>query len=149
MPSCGPSTNPRVLPARIPALHVNGSSGIAVGMATSIPPHNMGEVIDALLALIENPDLTAEELMEFVPAPDFHTGGILYGLEGVREAYRTGKGNVQIRARAFIEKTKKGDRESVVVTEIPYQVNKARLLERIAELAAGRQSEGLAHRGAR
>ena len=140
----GSLTEPRVLPARIPALLVNGSSGIAVGMATSIPPHNMGEVIDALLALIENPDLTAEELMEFVPAPDFPTGGILYGLEGVREAYRTGKGNVQIRARAFIEKTKKGDRESVVVTEIPYQVNKARLLERIAELARDRQIEEIA-----
>ena len=140
----GSLTEPRVLPARIPALLVNGSSGIAVGMATSIPPHNMGEVIDALLALIENPDLTAEELMEFVPAPDFPTGGILYGLEGVREAYRTGKGNVQIRARAFIEKTKKGDRESVVVTEIPYQVNKARLLERIAELARDRKIEEIA-----
>ena len=140
----GSLTEPRVLPARIPALLVNGSSGIAVGMATSIPPHNMGEVIDALLALIENPDLTAEELMEFVPAPDFPTGGILYGLEGIREAYRTGKGNVQIRARAFIEKTKKGDRESVVVTEIPYQVNKARLLERIAELARDRQIEEIA-----
>jgi len=140
----GSLTEPRVLPARIPALLVNGSSGIAVGMATSIPPHNMGEVIDALLALIENPDLTAEELMEFVPAPDFPTGGILYGLEGIREAYRTGKGNVQIRARAFIEKTKKGDRESVVVTEIPYQVNKARLLERIAELARDRKIEEIA-----
>src|SRR3990172_6349574 len=104
----------------------------------------VGDVIDALLALIENPDLTAEELMEFVPAPDFPTGGILYGLEGIREAYRTGKGNVQIRARAFIEKTKKGDRESVVVTEIPYQVNKARLLERIAELARDRKIEEIA-----
>ena len=140
----GSLTEPRVLPARIPALLVNGSSGIAVGMATSIPPHNLGEVVDALLALIENPDLTVEELMRFVPAPDFPTGGILYGLEGVREAYRTGKGNVQIRARAFIEKTKKGDRESVVVTEIPYQVNKARLLERIAELARDRQIEEIA-----
>jgi DNA gyrase subunit A len=137
----GSLTEPRVLPARIPALLVNGSSGIAVGMATSIPPHNMGEVVDALLALVENPDLTVEELMQFVPAPDFPTGGILYGLEGVREAYRTGKGNVQIRARAFVEKTKKWDRESIVVTEIPYQVNKARLLERIAELARDRQIE--------
>ena len=137
----GSLTEPRVLPARIPTLLVNGSSGIAVGMATSIPPHNMGEVVDALLALVETPDLTVEELMQFVPAPDFPTGGILYGLEGVREAYRTGKGNVQIRARAFVEKTKKGDRESIVVTEIPYQVNKARLLERIAELARDRQIE--------
>ena len=137
----GSITEPRVLPARIPTLLVNGSSGIAVGMATSIPPHNMGEVIDALLAMIKTPDLTVEQLMEFVPAPDFPTGGILYGLEGVRDAYRTGKGNVQIRARAFIEKTKKGDRESIVLTEIPYQVNKARLLERIAELARNKQIE--------
>jgi DNA gyrase subunit A len=137
----GSLAEPRVLPARIPTLLVNGSSGIAVGMATSIPPHNMGEVVDALVALIRNPDLTVEELMEFIPAPDFPTGGILYGLEGVREAYRTGRGNVQIRARAFIEKTKKGDRESIVITEIPYQVNKARLLERIAELARDRQIE--------
>jgi DNA gyrase subunit A len=137
----GSLAEPRVLPARIPTLLVNGSSGIAVGMATSIPPHNMGEVVDALVALIRNPDLTVEELMEFVPAPDFPTGGILYGLEGVREAYRTGRGNVQIRARAFIEKAKKGDRESIVITEIPYQVNKARLLERIAELSRDRQIE--------
>ena len=137
----GSLAEPRVLPARIPTLLVNGSSGIAVGMATSIPPHNMGEVVDALLALIRNPDLTVEELMGFIPAPDFPTGGILYGLEGVRDAYRTGRGNVQIRARAFIEKTKKGDRESIVITEIPYQVNKARLLERIAELARERQIE--------
>ena len=140
----GSLTEPRVLPARVPGLLVNGASGIAVGMATSIPPHNMGEVVDALLALVGNPDLTAEDLMRIVPAPDFPTGGILYGLEGVREAYRTGRGNVQIRARAFVEKAKKGDRESIVVTEIPYQVNKARLLERIAELARDRQIEEIA-----
>jgi DNA gyrase subunit A len=130
----GSLQEPRVLPSRIPNLLVNGSAGIAVGMATSIPPHNLGEVIDALLALIGNPDITIDELMGCVPAPDFPTGGILYGLEGVREAYRTGRGSVQIRARAFIEKAKKGDRESVVITEIPYQVNKSRLIERIAEL---------------
>jgi DNA gyrase subunit A len=140
----GSLSEPRVLPARIPTLLVNGSSGIAVGMATSIPPHNMGEVVDALLALIGNPDITLEDLMQLVPAPDFPTGGILYGLEGVRDAYRTGRGNLQIRARAFIEKTKKGDRESIVVTEIPYQVNKARLLERIAELARDREIEEIA-----
>ncbi|GAB4369097.1 MAG: DNA gyrase subunit A [Deltaproteobacteria bacterium] len=137
----GSLTEPKVLPAKIPGLLVNGSSGIAVGMATSIPPHNMGEVLDALLALIEDPDISAEALMERIPAPDFPTGGILYGLEGIREAYRTGRGNVQIRARAFIEKAKKGDRESIVVTEIPYQVNKARLLERIADLVRNRQIE--------
>jgi DNA gyrase subunit A len=130
----GSLQEPRVLPSRIPNLLINGSAGIAVGMATSIPPHNLGEVIDALLALIGNPDVSIDELMGYVPAPDFPTGGILYGLEGVREAYRTGRGSVQIRARAFIEKAKKGDRESVVITEIPYQVNKSRLIERIAEL---------------
>ena len=138
----GSLTEPRVLPARIPNLLINGSSGIAVGMATSIPPHNLGEVIDALLALIANPEVTVDELMEHVPAPDFPTGGILYGLEGVRDAYRTGRGSVQIRARAFIEKTKKGgDRESIVITEIPYQVNKARMIEKIADLAREKQIE--------
>jgi len=137
----GSLTEPRVLPARIPNLLVNGSSGIAVGMATSIPPHNLGEVLDALVALIANPEVTVDELMEHIPAPDFPTGGILYGLEGVRDAYRTGRGSVQIRARAFIEKAKKGDRESVVITEIPYQVNKARLIEKIADLARNKEIE--------
>ncbi|HEY7584916.1 MAG TPA: DNA gyrase subunit A, partial [Candidatus Deferrimicrobiaceae bacterium] len=137
----GSLSEPRVLPARIPTLLVNGSSGIAVGMATSIPPHNLGEVLDALIALIANPDIAVEELMECIPAPDFPTGGILYGLEGVREAYRTGRGSVQIRARAFIEKAKKGDRESIVITEIPYQVNKARLIEKIADLARDKEIE--------
>jgi len=130
----GSLLEPRVMPTRIPNLLINGSSGIAVGMATSIPPHNLGEVVGALLALIGNPDITIEELMGHVPAPDFPTGGILYGLDGVRDAYRTGRGSVQIRARAFIEKAKKGDRESIVITEIPYQVNKSRLIERIAEM---------------
>src|SRR5512134_960961 len=137
----GSLSEPRVLPARIPNLLVNGSAGIAVGMATSIPPHNLGEVLDALVALIANPEITIEELMEFIPAPDFPTGGILYGLEGVQEAYLTGRGSVQIRARAFIEKAKKGDRESIVITEIPYQVNKARLIEKIAELARDKEIE--------
>ncbi|MGA7105737.1 MAG: DNA gyrase subunit A [Candidatus Deferrimicrobiaceae bacterium] len=137
----GSLNEPRVLPARIPNLLVNGSSGIAVGMATSIPPHSLGEVIDALTALIADPDISVDALMEHIPAPDFPTGGILYGLEGVRDAYRTGRGNVQIRARAFIEKSKKGDRESVVVTEIPYQVNKARLIEKIADLVRDKQIE--------
>jgi DNA gyrase subunit A len=137
----GSLTEPRVLPARIPNLLVNGSSGIAVGMATSIPPHNLGEVLDALIALIANPDASVDELMEHIPAPDFPTGGILYGLDGVREAYRTGRGSVQIRARAFIEKAKKGDRESIVITEIPYQVNKARLIEKIADLARNKEIE--------
>ncbi len=139
----GSLTEPRVLPSRIPNLLVNGSAGIAVGMATSIPPHNLGEVVDALLALIKNPDLPLERIMEFIPAPDFPTGGILYGLEGVGEAYRTGRGSVQIRARAFIEKAKKGDRESIVITEIPYQVNKARLIEKIADLVRDKQIEDI------
>ena len=137
----GSLQEPRVLPSRVPNLLVNGSSGIAVGMATSIPPHNLGEVIGALLALVGNPDITVDELMEHVPAPDFPTGGILYGLDGVRDAYRTGRGSVQIRARAFIEKAKKGDRESIVVTEIPYQVNKSRLIERMAELVRNKEIE--------
>jgi DNA gyrase subunit A len=135
----GSLLEPRVMPSRIPNLLINGSAGIAVGMATSIPPHNLGEVVDALLALIGNPDITIDELMGHVPAPDFPTGGILYGLEGVRDAYHTGRGSVQIRARAFIEKSKKGDRESIVITEIPYQVNKSRLIERIAELVRNKE----------
>ncbi|MGW8284558.1 MAG: DNA gyrase subunit A [Candidatus Deferrimicrobiaceae bacterium] len=137
----GSLQEPRILPARIPNLLINGSSGIAVGMATSIPPHNLGEVIDALAALIADPDISVDALMEHIPAPDFPTGGILYGLEGVHDAYRTGRGNVQIRARAFIEKAKKGDRESIVVTEIPYQVNKSRLIEKIADLVRDKQFE--------
>ena len=137
----GSLQEPRILPARIPNLLINGSSGIAVGMATSIPPHNLGEVIDALAALITDPDISVDALMEHIPAPDFPTGGILYGLEGVRDAYRTGRGNVQVRARAFIEKAKKGDRESIVVTEIPYQVNKSRLIEKIADLVRDKQLE--------
>jgi DNA gyrase subunit A len=137
----GSLTEPRVLPARIPNLLVNGSAGIAVGMATSIPPHNLGEVLDALLALIANPEITVDELMDHIPAPDFPTGGILYGLENVADAYRTGRGSVQIRARAFIEKAKKGDRESIVITEIPYQVNKARMIEKIADLARDKEIE--------
>ena len=137
----GSLQEPRVLPSRVPNLLVNGSAGIAVGMATSIPPHNLWEVIGALLALIGDPDIAIDALMQHIPAPDFPTGGILYGLDGVRDAYRTGRGSVQIRARAFVEKAKKGDRESIVITEIPYQVNKSRLIERIAELARDKEIE--------
>jgi DNA gyrase subunit A len=137
----GSLQEPRVLPSRIPNLLVNGSAGIAVGMATSIPPHNLGEVTGALLALIADPDISVDDLMQHVPAPDFPTGGILYGLDGARDAYRTGRGSVQIRARAFVEKAKKGDRESIVITEIPYQVNKSRLIERIADLVRDREIE--------
>jgi len=129
----GKEREPTVLPARIPNLLVNGSSGIAVGMATNIPPHNLGEIISACLALIENPLLTIEELMHYVPGPDFPTAGIINGAAGIREAYRTGRGRIYVRARAEIEDDE-GDTPRIVVTELPYQVNKARLMEKIAEL---------------
>lgn len=124
---------PLVLPAYLPNLLINGSSGIAVGMATNIPPHNLGEVVDGLIALIDNPNLTSEKLIKYIKAPDFPTGGIIYGYEGVREAYTTGRGRILLRAKANIE-TLKNDRENIVITEIPYQVNKANLIEKIAEL---------------
>lgn len=124
---------PTVLPSYLPNLLVNGSSGIAVGMATNIPPHNLNEVIDGLVALIKNPDLTSEKLMKFVTAPDFPTGGIIFGYEGVKEAYTTGRGRIVVRAKANIE-TLKNSRENIVITELPYQVNKANLIEKIADL---------------
>lgn len=124
---------PLVLPSYLPNLLVNGASGIAVGMATNIPPHNLSEVIDGLVALIENPKLKSEDLMKYVKAPDFPTGGIIYGYEGVRDAFLTGRGRVVIRAKANVE-TLKNDRENIVITEIPYQVNKAALIEKIADL---------------
>lgn len=124
---------PLVLPSYLPNLLVNGASGIAVGMATNIPPHNLSEVVDGLIALIENPKLKSEDLIKFVKAPDFPTGGIIYGYEGVRDAYLTGRGRVVIRAKANVE-TLKNDRENIVITEIPYQVNKATLIEKIADL---------------
>lgn len=134
---------PLVLPAKIPNLLVNGSSGIAVGMATNIPPHNLGEVIDGIIACIENPEISFEELMELIPGPDFPTGGFIYGREGIISAYRTGRGIIQMRARARVEKQKKSERESIIVTEIPYQVNKARLIEKIAELVREKKIEGI------
>lgn len=135
---------PEVLPSKVPNLLVNGSSGIAVGMATNIPPHNLGEVIDGCLALIENPELTVDELMKFIPGPDFPTHGIINGRAGIIEAYRTGRGRVYIRARAEIEDIDKaGNRQQIVVTEIPYQVNKARLIEKIAELVKEKKIEGI------
>lgn len=124
---------PLVLPSYLPNLLVNGSSGIAVGMATNIPPHNLNEVIDGLVALIENPKFTSADLMKYVKAPDFPTGGIIYGYEGVKEAYTTGRGRIILRAKANVE-TLKNDRENIVITEIPYQVNKSNLIEKIAEL---------------
>ena len=140
----GKDMEPSVLPARFPNMLVNGAGGIAVGMATNIPPHNLGEVIDATLALIENPDLSVADLMEHIPAPDFPTGGIILGRAGARKAYHEGRGSVIIRSRTRIEEIRK-DRFAIVATEIPYQVNKATLIERIAELARDRKIEGIAH----
>jgi len=134
---------PLVLPARFPNLLVNGSAGIAVGMATNIPPHNLVETISACILLIEKPGATLEEIMEVMPAPDFPTGGFIYGLEGVREAYRTGRGSIQVRARAVVEHQKKG-RSAIIITELPYQVNKARLIEKIADLVKEKRLEGIA-----
>lgn len=124
---------PLVLPSYLPNLLVNGASGIAVGMATNIPPHNLGEVVDGLIALIDNPKLTSENLIKYIKAPDFPTGGIIYGYDGVKEAYITGRGRIILRAKANIE-TLKNDRENIVITEIPYQVNKSNLIEKIADL---------------
>ncbi|PJK13526.1 DNA gyrase subunit A [Lysobacteraceae bacterium NML07-0707] len=133
---------PTVMPTRFPNLLVNGSVGIAVGMATNIPPHNMSEVVDALLALIETPSLDIDGLMEYIPGPDFPTGGIINGVGGIQLAYRTGKGRVRMRAKADIEVADNG-REAIVVTEIPYQVNKARLIEKIAELVKEKKLDGI------
>jgi DNA gyrase subunit A len=134
---------PSVLPAQIPNLLVNGSSGIAVGMATNIPPHNLGEVIDGCIGLIANPDLDNTKLMKFIKAPDFPTGGIIYGYDGVKEAYTTGKGRIILRAKASIE-TGKNERQSIIVSELPYQVNKASLIEKIAELMREKKLEDIA-----
>jgi DNA gyrase subunit A len=139
----GSEIEPVVLPARVPNLLVNGGSGIAVGMATNIPPHNLGEVVDALLMMIENPDVTVDELMTVLPGPDFPTAGYIHGLAGIRAAYTTGRGIIQVRAKAEIETHAKGERQSIIVTEIPYQVNKARLIERMAELVREKKIEGI------
>jgi DNA gyrase subunit A len=128
----GKDREPTVLPSRFPNMLVNGAGGIAVGMATNIPPHNLGEVIDATLALIENPDLTSEDLIEFVPAPDFPTGALILGRSGARKAYLEGRGSVIIRAKTRIEEIRK-DRYAIIIEEIPYQVNKAAMIEKIAE----------------
>lgn len=141
----GSEKEPTVLPARLPNLLVNGSAGIAVGMATNIPPHNLNEIVDACLHLLQNPEATIDELMEIVPAPDFPTAGIIYGLNGVREGYRTGRGRVVMRAKCHFEDIGKGDRQAIVVDEIPYQVNKKSLLERIAELVHEKKLEGISH----
>src|SRR5512136_62544 len=139
----GKELEPTVLPSRLPNLLVNGSSGIAVGMATNIPPHNLTEVANACLALLGNPELTVDELIEIVPAPDFPTAGIIYGLEGVREGDRTGRGRVVIRARTHVEDIGRGERQAIIVDEIPYQVNKANLLIRIGELVREKKLDGI------
>ncbi|MDO3378209.1 DNA gyrase subunit A [Geoalkalibacter halelectricus] len=134
---------PLVLPAKFPNLLVNGSEGIAVGMATKIPPHNLGEVIDGLVAIIDDPRLRIDELMEKIPGPDFPTAGFIFGIEGIREAYRSGRGIIHMRARALVEVDKRTGKEAIVVTEIPYQVNKAKLIEKIAELVKDKKIEGI------
>jgi DNA gyrase subunit A len=141
----GSEREPLVLPARLPNLLVNGSGGIAVGMATNIPPHNLNEVIDACLHLLKNPDASIDEIMQIIPAPDFPTAGIIYGVSGVREGYRTGRGKVVMRAKCHFEDIDKGARQSIIVDEIPYQVNKKTLLERIAELVNEKKLEGISH----
>ena len=134
---------PVVMPTRVPNLLVNGSSGIAVGMATNIPPHNLTEVVKGCLALIDNSDITIDELMEYIPGPDFPTGAIINGRAGIIQAYRTGRGRIYMRARAEVEVNEKTNRETIIVTEIPYQLNKARLIERIAELVKEKKLEGI------
>ena len=140
----GKDREPTVLPSRFPNMLVNGAGGIAVGMATNIPPHNLGEVIDATLALIENPDLTSEDLIEFVPAPDFPTGALILGRSGARKAYLEGRGSVIIRAKTRIEEIRK-DRYAIIIEEIPYQVNKAAMIEKIAEQVREKKIEGISH----
>jgi DNA gyrase subunit A len=139
----GSEHEPLVMPARLPNLLINGSSGIAVGMATNIPPHNLTEIVNACLACIDNEAISIDELMQHVPGPDFPTAGIIHGTAGIREAYRTGRGRVMVRARVEIEVEEKRNRQSIIVTELPYQVNKARLLEKIAELVKDGKIEGI------
>ena len=141
----GKELEPTVLPTRLPNLLINGSGGIAVGMATNIAPHNLNEVVDACLHLLRQPDATIEELMEIVPAPDFPTGGIIYGVQGVKDGYRTGRGRVVMRAKVHFEDIDKGQRQAIIVDEIPYQVNKKTLQERMAELVHEKKLEGISH----
>ncbi len=139
----GSEKEPLVLPARIPNLLINGSGGIAVGMATNIPPHNLTEIVDACLKLLQEPDTSIDELIKIVPAPDFPTAGLIYGLSGVHEGYRTGRGRVVMRARTHFEDIGKGDRQAIIVDELPYQVNKKTLIEKIAELVNEKKIEGI------
>ena len=141
----GSEREPLVMPTRFPNLLVNGSSGIAVGMATNIPPHNLNEVVDACLFMLDKPDASIDELIEFIPAPDFPTGGIIYGLSGVRDGYRTGRGRVIMRGRCHFEDIDRGQRQSIIIDELPYQVNKKTLIERIAELVTSKKIDGISH----
>ncbi|HWT28333.1 MAG TPA: DNA gyrase subunit A, partial [Methylophilaceae bacterium] len=139
----GSENEPLIMPARIPNLLINGSSGIAVGMATNIPPHNLGEVIDACLTLLKYPETTVDELIDIIPAPDFPTAGIIYGTVGVKEGYRTGRGRVVMRGRTHVEDMEKGNRQALIIDELPYQVNKKSLIEKIAELVNDKKIEGI------
>lgn len=141
----GSEKEPLVLPSRIPNLLINGSGGIAVGMATNIPPHNLNEVVDACLHMLKHPDASVDDLMEIIPGPDFPTGGIIYGINGVRDGYRTGRGRVVMRAKCHFEDIDKGQRQSIIVDELPYQVNKKTLQERMAELVHEKKIEGISH----
>jgi DNA gyrase subunit A len=139
----GAELEPTVMPTRVPNLLINGASGIAVGMSTNIPPHNLGEVVDAAITLAKNPATDIEELMRIIPGPDFPTAGFIYGTEGIRSAYTTGRGVIKLRARALVERNRRTDRESIIITEIPYQVNKAKLVETIARLVKEKKLEGI------
>ncbi|HEY6863269.1 MAG TPA: DNA gyrase subunit A [Burkholderiales bacterium] len=141
----GKEREPVTLPTRVPNLLINGSSGIAVGMATNIPPHNLGEVVDACQALLKSPEIAIDDLIELMPAPDFPTAGIIYGVAGVREGYRTGRGRIVIRARTHFEELDRGNRQAIVIDEIPYQLNKTTLLQRIGELVNEKKLEGISH----
>jgi DNA gyrase subunit A len=141
----GSESEPLVMPSRLPNLLINGAGGIAVGMATNIPPHNLNEVVDACLHLLKNPEATIDELMEIIPAPDFPTAGIIYGINGVKDGYRTGRGRVVMRAKCHFEDIDKGQRQSIIVDELPYQVNKKTLQERMAELVHEKKIEGISH----
>ena len=136
-------TEPSVLPTKIPALMVNGAAGIAVGMATNIPPHNLTEISEGIKALIDNPEMTCKDLMKIIPGPDFPTSGIIYGNKGITEAYTTGRGIIRIRGKVVVEKNRRDNKETILITEIPYQVNKARLIEKIADLIKNKQMEGV------
>jgi DNA gyrase subunit A len=139
----GSAVEPAILPAKIPNLLLNGASGIAVGMSTNMPPHNLGELVDAVIAQIKKPDISLIQLMKHIPGPDFPTGGFIFGKEAIKEAYATGRGIIKVRAKAKIERQKKNDRESITITEIPYQVNKSKLIERIADLVKDEKIEGI------